>query len=132
LRRIKIPRKYFMKKFFIAISLFCLLLAFSAPISVKADGLVPCDGIVVKCEWAQLKQMLQGILNFIVFTIATPLATLALVVGGIILLTSAGNPGLAGLGKQIIWAAIIGLLLALCSVAIVNFILQAIGSSQTV
>jgi hypothetical protein len=133
-----------MNKLFLGISLICLLLAFSVPFFANADGLVPCTGKVTctgtgtdkkctnDCTWDSLKAMAQGILNFIMWKIATPLAILALTVGGIILLTSAGNPGRATLGRQIIIGAIIGLFLALCSTLIVNFVLKAIGSNQTV
>jgi len=94
-----------------------------------SSGLVPCDGTLSSpCGWKQVVGMLNGIYSFIVDKIAVPLAILALVVGGIILMASAGDPKAAGLGKTIIWSAIIGLLLALCSKLIINFILNAIGA----
>ena len=98
-----------------------------------AQGLAPdCGYPNPPCDWNDFENILQGVLRFIVQDIATPLAVLALVAGAIILLTSAGNPNRAGLGKKILYGAIIGLLLAWCTDIIINFILKAIGSDQTV
>jgi len=119
------------KKFIVTASLFCLLFIILAPSIISAAGLVPCDGTLDdKCEWKQLAAMLGKIYDFIVGRIATPLAILALVVGGIILMASAGDPKAAGLGKTMIWSAIIGLLLALSSKLIINFVLNAIGATK--
>jgi len=68
------------------------------------------------------------IYNFIVKDIATPLAVLAITIGGILMLISAGNPNLLSLGKKIMYAAIIGLVLVWCSYLIINFILTTIGA----
>jgi len=122
-----------MKKLFLGISLICLLLALFTPLLIKADEpLVPCDGVNVKCTWDSIKVMLERILSFIIWKMAIPLSVLALTVGGIIMLTSAGNPGMATLGKKIVYSAIIGVFLSLCSVLIINFVLNAIGYSDTV
>ena len=59
--------------------------------------------------------------------IATPLAVIALTIGGIFMLISAGNPNLFNTGKKIVYAAIIGLVLVFCSWLIVNTILSIIG-----
>jgi hypothetical protein len=124
-----------MKKLFLGISLVCLLLSIFVPFFANAacptGGLVTCSGTVdCPCTWGKIAEMAAGILKFIIWKIAIPLAVLALTVGGIILLTSAGNPGRATLGKQIIIGAIVGLFLALCSVLIVNFVLNAIGAGS--
>ena len=120
-------------KIFFAVIAFCLLLAVCAPFIVKAAGLVTCSGVPGvdggKCTWDKVKSMLEGILKFIVQTIATPLATLALIIGAIMFMASAGNPGLAGTGKKIMIAALVGLALAWCAVLIVNFVLNAIGAT---
>ena len=63
-------------------------------------------------------------LSFYVIDIATPLAVIALIVGGIFMMISAGNPNLMGTGKKILYAAIIGLVLVFCSLIIINFILK--------
>ena len=63
--------------------------------------------------------------------IATPLAVIALIVGGIFIMISAGNPNLLGNGKKILYAAIIGLALVWGSWLIIDFILHTIGYDQS-
>jgi hypothetical protein len=43
------------------------------------------------------------------------------------ILISAGNANLLGMGKKIIYSAIIGLVLVFCSWLIINFIMEALG-----
>jgi len=71
--------------------------------------------------------MLTNIYVFIVWDIATPLATIALIVGGIFMMMSAGNPNIMGTGKKIVWAAVIGLVLVFCSFLIIDTILNLLG-----
>ncbi|MCX6718268.1 MAG: hypothetical protein NTY81_01540 [Candidatus Staskawiczbacteria bacterium] len=118
-----------MKKIFLPIILFCLLSIIFIPVLANAQGpIVQCGNEGQNaCGILDFFAMLARIYNFIVLYIATPLAVIALVVGGILLLISAGNPNLAGMGKKIIYAAIIGLVLVFCSYLIINFVLSAIG-----
>src|SRR3989344_2434723 len=121
-----------MKKLFLLINLFILLLVL-APVLVNAQIiLVPCGnapgpttlpGTTNPCTINDFFALLNNIFNFIVYWIATPLAILMLTIGGIMILISAGNPNLAGTGKKILWVSIIGLALVFCSWLIVNFIL---------
>jgi len=74
--------------------------------------------------------MLVKIYEFIVWWIATPLAVIAIIIGGVMMMISAGNPNLLGTGKKILYAAIIGLVLAFGSYLIIDFILHAIGFNQ--
>ena len=46
--------------------------------------------------------MLVKIYRFIVTMIATPLAVISVIVGGVMMMMSAGNPNLMGTGKKII------------------------------
>jgi len=79
------------------------------------------------CEIGDFFAMLARIYNFLVWNIAGPLAILAITIGAVVLMTSAGNPAQAGTGKKILWAAIIGLVLVFLSWLIINTILEAIG-----
>ena len=78
------------------------------------------------CGISDFFTMLGNIYSFIVYMIATPLAIIALTIGGIFILISAGNANLMSKGKQILWAAIIGLFLVWGSWAIINTILCTI------
>jgi len=111
-----------MKKIFLSV---ISLSTIVAPSLAKADGLVPCNGS--DCTISSFFTMLGSIYSFIVFQIATPLAIIAVTVGGILMMISAGNPNLMGTGKKVFYSAIIGLVLVFCSVLIINFILTAIG-----
>ena len=71
--------------------------------------------------------MLGNIYTFLVTDIATPLATLAVIVGGVLIMVSAGNPNLSGMGKKILYAGIIGMILVFCSYLIINWILGIIA-----
>lgn len=59
------------------------------------------------------------------------LILLALVVGAFVLMTSAGNEKLVGLGKQIITGAVIGGLIVFFSFLVVNFVVKALGAQFT-
>ena len=106
------------KEFLYIIVLFCLVLIISVPILVKA-AFVECD---TNCGISDLFTTLVNIYNFLTKDIAAPLAIIAITVGGIMMLISAGNPNLMGTGKKILWTAIIGLVLVFCSFLIINFI----------
>ncbi|OGZ62525.1 MAG: hypothetical protein A3C58_01915 [Candidatus Staskawiczbacteria bacterium RIFCSPHIGHO2_02_FULL_34_10] len=105
----------------------------NTPINQKL-GLVPCgnavnasSGPACRCELTHLFVLIVNVYNFIILYIATPLAGLLIVIGGVLLLVSAGNPGLASMAKRIIWGAIIGVLLIFGAWLIINIVLQAIG-----
>lgn len=96
----------------------------------KADGLVTCDPASgTPCTINDFFNMLGKIYKFIVVDLATPLALIAIVVGAVYMMASAGNPGMMGKGKQILTYAIIGLILAYGSYMIINEILKWVGFS---
>ena len=116
-----------MKKTYLSIVIFCLLAIIFIPISANADGIVPCGNGTTQCTISDFFTMLVNIYNFIVLQIATPLAVIAIVIGAILMMISAGNPDLMGKGKKILYAAIIGLVLVFCSWLIINFIMTTLG-----
>jgi type IV secretory pathway VirB2 component (pilin) len=124
-----------MKKIFLPIILFCLLLTVFIPFTANAvcgdgSGIVNCgcapNGSDA-CTITDVFLMLVKIYNFIVFYIATPLAVIAIIIAAIMMMISAGNPNLLGMGKKIFYAAIIGLVLVFCSYLIINFVVSAIA-----
>jgi len=116
-----------MKKIILSVILLSL---FFMPVMANAQGLVPCgnspDGSDA-CTINDFFIMLGRIFNFVLTWIVTPLATLMLIIGGLMILASAGNPGLAGKGKQTLIWAIVGMALAFGAWIIINFILGALG-----
>jgi type IV secretory pathway VirB2 component (pilin) len=115
-----------MKKTFLTVVLSCLLLVISVPLLVKATApIVPCSG--PDCTIDSFFTMLNNVYSFIVIDIAGPLAIIAVGVGGILMMISAGNPNLMSLGKKVFWSAIIGLFLVFGSYAIIKLVLSTIG-----
>ncbi|MBX4201227.1 hypothetical protein KW786_03875 [Candidatus Parcubacteria bacterium] len=98
-----------------------------------------CDGMGGKekcllhlkcpCEFGHIFIMMKNIFDFAVFKITIPLAAFFVVVGGILLLVSGGNPGLADRGKAILKSAAIALLLVFGSWLIINTVLTLLGYS---
>lgn len=118
-----------MKKLFLIITLtFLLSTVFVLPQSTLAAGLVPCDG--KDCDINAFFTLLKNVYDFIVLQVATPLAILAIAVGGILVLISAGNPNLSGTGKKILFSAILGLVLVFGSWLIINFVLDMVGFTK--
>ena len=110
-----------MKKILLIAILLSLVLT---PFITNAAGLVPCEN---NCGIQDFFTMLGNIYNFIAKNIAGPLAIVAIIVGGTMILISAGNPGLAKQGKQVLLLAIIGLILTYGSYLIINTLLKALG-----
>ena len=79
------------------------------------------------CDICDFFATLIYIYNFLVLSIATPLAIVGVTIGGVFILISAGNPNLMGSGKKILYSAIIGLFLVFASWVIINTILSTIG-----
>ena len=115
-----------MKKIYFIIGF--LTLAILSPFFANAAGLVPCGNPgQPACTIGCFFVMLANIYDFLVKWIAAPLATLAITIGAVMLMISAGNPNLATNGKKVLWAAIIGLALVFCSWLIINTLLSALG-----
>ena len=109
---------------FFTLSVFAFILS---PLLINA-AIVNCDPAAgVPCTIDKFFSMLVEIYSFIVWQIATPLAIIAIIVGAIFMMISAGNPNLFGTGKKILYAAIIGLVLVFGSYLIIDFILKALG-----
>jgi hypothetical protein len=91
-------------------------------------GLVKCGmDVSCPCNICDFFATLIYIYNFLVLSIATPLAIVGVTIGGVFILISAGSPNFLGLGKKILWSAIIGLFLVFASWVIINTILSMIG-----
>src|SRR3989344_850092 len=124
-----------MKKFYLffttALVLFFLILSpgsAQASQCAGATGLVPCgQNATCPCEIQDFFLMLARIFNFAITMIVAPFSVLMLTIGGILILTSAGNHKWLQTGKDTFWAAIIGLALAFGAWVIINFILGALG-----
>jgi type IV secretory pathway VirB2 component (pilin) len=109
-----------MKKILLIAILLSLVLT---PFTISA-AIVPCQN---GCTINDFFTMLGNIYDFVAGGIAGPLAIVAIIIGGMMMILSAGNPALFARGKQVLLLAVIGLLLTYGSKLIIDTLLNAMG-----
>ena len=124
-----------MKKIFL-ITFLALLFLSLIPAQTQA-GIVPCGlseddpdqpgDQTVPCQFCHFFVMLDRIIDFVLLNIVPLLATLVLVIGGIMLFTAGGSPETLNRAKSLISAAVFGLLIIYSAWLIIGLFLQAIG-----
>ncbi len=114
-----------MKKIFLVI----LSLLIMLPLFASADGIVSCGNTGQEpCKLSDFITIFTNINTIIKDKIAPGLAIIFLIIGGLQILFSAGNPEMFGTGKKILITTIIGLILVYGALAIINWVLSAIGA----
>jgi hypothetical protein len=93
-------------------------------------GLVPCGTPDCPCKFCHLFVMLQKIIDFVLVYIVFPVATLLIIIGGIMFFLYAENPQRVERAKSLLTATIIGLVLIFSSWLIVGLFLTAVGLSD--
>jgi len=93
--------------------------------NVSESGLVKC-GVSRDCTICDIFILIRDIFNFALGLLAA-LAVLSIVIGGVYILTSAGNSGRLSEGYGIITNAVIGLLLVMASFLLFSFLLVTLG-----
>ncbi len=91
-------------------------------------GLVKC-GVSRDCTICDIFILIRDVFNFALGLLAS-LAVLSVVIGGVYILTSAGNPGAVSTGYGIITNAVIGLLLVMASFLLFSFLLVGLGFQE--
>ena len=98
------------------------------------DPLVPCnpqagaDGqLTDPCKWSQLLLLIDNVFQYLVI-IAVPIATIAIVYAGIILITQPANEGKRTEAKDILWTAVLGLIAVLAAYLVVKTLLNTLTS----
>lgn len=89
------------------------------------SGLVKC-GVSRDCTICDIFILVRDIFNFALGLLAV-LAVVSIVIGGVYILTSAGDSGKAREGYSIITNAVIGLLLVMSSFLLFSFVLVVLG-----
>lgn len=93
------------------------------------QGLVPCGQTPQNpCQLSDVGRLALNIFNLVVFRIAIPLAVIAVVAGGIMILLQGFNANFLAIGKGLIWAAVIGIAIIFLSWVIVNAIFTTLGA----
>ena len=100
------------------------------PLFSSAQGLVPCGEPGNPCQFCHLFVLVENIINFFLINIVFPVATLIIIIGGLMFLLYTENAQRVEQAKSLLTAAIIGLVLIFSSWIIVNFFLTAIGLSD--
>ncbi len=104
-----------------------LLLAIFAP-SIASAGIVPCGGPEQKsCNLCHLYTLVKNGIDFMLLDLILPVAVIALLIGGIFLLASRGNPQMMETGKNAITNTIIGVIIAFGSWLIIATIVNTLG-----
>ncbi|MBI5306317.1 hypothetical protein HZB04_01905 [Candidatus Wolfebacteria bacterium] len=130
------------KKIISLFSIFCiaiLLSTFYFLLSINSaqaalGGLVPCGpGISGNetCNFCHLITLVNRIINFALYDIAIPLVVVMTLYGGFVIMTAGDDAGKVTEGKNIIQAAVIGVLVALGAWLIINTVLLALTDNQS-
>lgn len=107
-------------------------------ITSASGGFVPCgistttdlngvSSLTCPCQLGHLFIVINKLYNFILWYIATPLAGLLIMIGGIIIIFSAGFPNWRKRGENIIWWTVIAWALMFGAYIIVSVLFAAIG-----
>ena len=95
------------------------------PILVFAqEGLIPCDGVNVKCGFPQLVQLANNVINFLVI-VSIPLTVISFIYAGFLYLTSGGNEGKIKQAHSIFWKVLWGFIIILTAWLAVSLIINA-------
>ena len=99
---------------------------------LNADGtkcVVPCDNVPLEqahpCTLCHLFELASNVVQFLL-QFALVIAPVFILIGGIMILASAGVPDRVALGKRIITSAVIGVIIALGAWAILGTLFNAL------
>lgn len=128
-----------LKRYMLHAACFMILLALASPaLATHGDRIVPCgyseleldEMRLIPCTPCHLWQLSSNIVNFLLFHLALPILAVAILAGGIVWLTSSGNPKQIELGKNILTSSIIGILIAFGGWLIVDTIIKTLGQGE--
>ncbi|MBP9856180.1 MAG: hypothetical protein KBC48_02680 [Candidatus Pacebacteria bacterium] len=126
---------------------FLILLAVAIPaVSLAQQAgsakLIPCsiENAFTECTFEKLFGIYGGeddslfgrVYKFIVFKLAVPVATIAILVAGLMMATSQGDPGKRSKAKTILQYAVVGLIITLASYLIIKTIVNTLVENNEV
>lgn len=104
------------------------------PAETPGKGLVPCgteknaDGTIANsCDLCKLYDLADNIIDFLLFNFILPVAVVALLIGGILLLASRGSPQMLEMGKTAISNTVVGVLIAFGAWLIIGTVVNTLG-----
>ncbi len=116
--------------FFIILVLIAPALSFAAPeIKSYNGGIVPCDGSKEHpCDFNAFMSLINNIINFAIFYLAVPIATIMFAYAGFLMVTAGEEAaGARTTAKGIFMNTLTGLVIALLSWVVVHSLLEALG-----
>ncbi len=126
---------------FLILAIFVGLSIFSFA-AAQTSTLIPCsiDNAFIDCTFSKIFGINNGnqpslfskVYNFAVFDLAVPLATLSIVVGGVMYATSSLDSGKRATAKKVITYAVMGLIITLASYLIIKTIVNGLVSNTAV
>lgn len=111
----------FIKK--VLINLFVVLIIIFPVVSFSA-GLVLCDG--KSCDFNALMDLIYGVINFLLFKMALPIAAIMFAYAGFSMVTAPGGEA-KGKAKEVFTNTVIGLVLAVACWIIISTLLSIFG-----
>ena len=117
------------KKIIPAIALISVLLVVLVPVYVFA-AIVPCNGTTVPCTFDKFIDLINEVIDFLMFKFAVPLAAISFAIAGVMILTAGDNESRVTQAKEIFWNVLIGLIVALSAWLVVNAILIGLGANE--
>ena len=90
------------------------------------SGLVPC-GHGAPCDLCDLYVLVKNIIDFILLKFILPVAVISLLIGGILILTSRGNPSQLQTGKAALYNTVIGIIIAFAAWLLISTLLSTLG-----
>ena len=114
------------KKLFALCTSFLILTIIYVPVITHAQGnLIPCDG--EDCSFEKLMVLFNNVINFMLFTLATPFAAIVFAYAGWLYMRSGDNPSNKTKAKSMFFKMLIGYGVALGAYLIVKVIMQGLG-----
>ncbi len=103
---------------------FYLVIGFFTPMFSFASGLVECKE---NCGFNELMALVNKVISFLLFDLATPLAAIVICYAGWLYISSGGDTENVGKAKTILKNVVLGYVVALCAWLIVKTILSSLG-----
>ena len=116
------------KLFLFVIGLMLFLPLFFVQAKITPDCGQVVNGVIEKpCDFNYLMQLVNNVIKFMLFTIATPLVALITVYAGFNMIANSTNTEKALKAKKIMINVVVGYVIALASWLIINTILTRLG-----
>lgn len=123
----------------LALPFVLVFLFFVVPYFAAAQGLVPnCNKEIGEngrftnpCDFTDVMQLVNTIVNFLIFKISLPVITIVFAYAGWLFMTSGDNPGKRSQARAMFPKVLIGYVVALGAWLVINTILDLLGVPET-